>query len=633
MSGGALLYVAAMLAVFVAQRLLDGLDPWQAVVTIIGVAGLGVAIGLRLRAVVAQREPGLREGHRLALFALVTAVFSLLLYGLTTEPVTTALELTDAAQTRWNGSWGALWPILASVSTTVLLVLDRALQRTPVMIPVSRIRQAAAHALIAAMGVALMFPLNYAASRHYKQWDLRYFKTTAAGSSTIALVEALDTPITVRVFVPTSSDLVAELQGYFEPIAGDRLRVEYLDYAAQPRLSQALSVRENGIIAFTAGELDLDANDQPDQSAAPAKEDPAGPKPVTRKIRLGGDELDKAKRKLKQLDEQVQKILRELGQGERVAYFTHGHGELGWTGTAAPSGKARGLKQILEFLGFRVRQLKASGGLADEVPDDADLLVVLGPQSAFLSSEAAALRRFVDRGKAVLVALEPVSQRGTTPVAGADPLQDTLASLGVALAPGVLADERYIVPRARDINDRLNIVTDRYATHDSTATLGKRGGAFVLPGAGHLETPAVDDANVTVTVRSLPTNWVDLDHDLKFSAEAGEKKQSYNLAVAATGGEESQAWRAVVVADATALSDEIIGNPANQQFVVDSVNWLIGAEATTGRVESEEDVRIEHTRQEQALWFYAMVLGVPALVVGGGALHVRRRRRAGGKQA
>lgn len=637
MSLGTIIYLAAMLAIFVAQRLLGGLDPWQAVVTVAGVLGLGAAIGLRLRAVASQREHGQREGQRLALFALVGAVASLLLYWLTTDSVAGALDLSESARERWDGSWGSLWPLVTLVSSAVLLVVDRALVRSPVLIPVSRVREAAAHGLVAAMGLAALFPLNYAASRHYVAWDLRYFKTTAAGSSTQALVDALESPITVRVFAPTSSDLVPELHGYFDAIEGANLTVEYVDYAAEPRLSRALSVRENGIITFTVGELDLDAQAEAPAGKdphAPAKADdePDTPQPVTRTLRLGGEDIDKAQRKLKKLDEEVQKILRELGQGERVAYLTEGHGELDWTGGETADRKARGFKQILEFLGFSVRKLKASGGLADEIPDDADLLVVLGPDSAFLDSEAATIGRFLDRGKAVLIAIEPAPLRSKMPVAGDDPLLGLMATrLGIVLAPGVLASEQYIVPRSRDINDRVNIVTDRYTTHGSTATLSKRGGPFITPSAGRLETTAVDGVETTVTVQSLPTTWADLDGNLEFSADA-EAKQSYNLVAAANGGDDDKAWRALVIADSAALSDETIGHPPNQQFVVDGVSWLIGAEATAGNIESEEDVRIEHTREKQAIWFYAMVLGIPALIVAGGAWHVRRRH-AGGKAA
>ncbi len=100
--------------------------------------------------------------------------------------------------------------------------------------------------------------------------------------------------------------------------------------------------------------------------------------------------------------------------------------------------------------------------------------------------------------------------------------------------------------------------------------------------------------------------------------------------MAAIEPEDSEhSFRVLALADATILTDLAIGNLGNQQFIFDGVNWLVGAEALSGATESEEDVKIEHTKEDQALWFYATVLGVPVLVLVLGALHVRRRRRGG----
>ena len=48
-------------------------------------------------------------------------------------------------------------------------------------------------------------------------------------------------------------------------------------------------------------------------------------------------------------------------------------------------------------------------------------------------------------------------------------------------------------------------------------------------------------------------------------------------------------------------------------------------------VKPEEDVRIAHTRQEDVVWFYSTIFGVPLLVLGAGILynHLRRRPRGG----
>ena len=63
--------------------------------------------------------------------------------------------------------------------------------------------------------------------------------------------------------------------------------------------------------------------------------------------------------------------------------------------------------------------------------------------------------------------------------------------------------------------------------------------------------------------------------------------------------------------------------------LVDAMRWLVGEESFSGQVNNEEDVRIEHTKQQDLAWFYSTIFGVPALVLGVG-LFFRRRALSGG---
>ncbi len=41
-----------------------------------------------------------------------------------------------------------------------------------------------------------------------------------------------------------------------------------------------------------------------------------------------------------------------------------------------------------------------------------------------------------------------------------------------------------------------------------------------------------------------------------------------------------------------------------------------------------EDVRIEHTKQKDLVWFYGTIFGAPAIVLGAGLLYTQRIRRS-----
>jgi hypothetical protein len=204
-------------------------------------------------------------------------------------------------------------------------------------------------------------------------------------------------------------------------------------------------------------------------------------------------------------------------------------------------------------------------------------------------------------------------------------------------------------------SDHAIILTNRFSSHPSIATLSRLGSRVLFfLGAGSLDAapnePGAPPApKPDFIVRSLTSTFSDKNGNFKLDApEETRASQSLAAAVSApvdgpppggtTGNTDdkkdkgSQEMRAVVVADADALSDAALMNPSlangNPQFVVDALKWLGGEESTSGAVaESGEDVRIEHTKQKDTLLFYSTIFGAPAFVLGAGLLSVRRSRR------
>ena len=62
------------------------------------------------------------------------------------------------------------------------------------------------------------------------------------------------------------------------------------------------------------------------------------------------------------------------------------------------------------------------------------------------------------------------------------------------------------------------------------------------------------------------------------------------------------------------------------------MRWLAGESSVQGLPNTEEDVKIEHTKQADLGWFYATIFGGPGLVLGAGVLVSRRSRARGGKR-
>jgi len=601
MSGGAILYLVGMGFLFGGLRLFAG-GGLEWIFIGLGALALIASLGLRAQRRGAAPSDHHRAAHGRALKAALLGCASLLVYLLSTDGVVDTLGLEGATADRWSVPFQVLWPILWLAGTLPLIASDLAIQDSPRVLQPRRIAQAMDNWLAAALALALVFPLNWLAAEHNTRWDLAYFKTTAPGTATQAVVANLKEPVEVRLFQPTSSEVTQELLAYFNAIDSPNLKVEVVDHAAEPALTKELKIRGNGYVALTLGELTK-----------------------TWKV---GDDLDSAKRNLKKLDTEFHKKLIELAIGKQIAYLTTGHGEMNWKSKDGPDRKASTLKKILEIPSYRVKELGLTEGLGEAVPDDAGLVMLMGPTDPLLPGEIRALKTYIDGGGAVLIALDP----------DGDPLEGLLSHVGLRRGEGSLASEAAYVRLTGQKGDRLNVVTNRFSSHESTATLSKNSKALPMAfvDAAWLEEIDGGAGKVTITVRSMADNWADLDGDLDLDKD--EKKKIRPLAAVAEGAPPADAeegeigWRVAVVADSTAFSDLVLANVrGNQQYIWDVIHWLTGDEESTGTTESEEDVKIQHTKEDQVAWFYSTSVGVPFLVLLVGWLRVRSRRKGGSR--
>jgi len=632
------IFIGGVALVFVGERLL-GAAPGLPNILAVGGA-LAVLVAVVLRGWAWRRVLGTQtsaEGHRRALrwcfVATAVGAVGLLAYALTRDPAVTAMGWsTDpgtgpvSAADRWRGVWGAIWPVLVGLGLLSSFALDRALHRARTRIPTRRVEAVVTSALVAGLAAGIAFPINYLGTEFNVTRDLSYFQTTAVGSATQALVAELEAPVDVRIWQAPTSDVTPELRGYFERIEGRQLRVEVLDHAAHPALASALSVPSNGWVTFTVGEVALENGDGANEDV---------PALVTDKFNVG-EELDKARRVLRRLDEEVQEVLHQLGKGPRIAYLVQGHGELTYAGKPPDDRKVSGFRQVLGFLGFKVKLVDEVGWLAEGVPEDATLVLVLGPDGPYYDNEVAALRDYLDRGGALMIALEPSFGRLRPKLApgSEDALVGLIAALGLRLESGVVASEVATQPVFHDKLDRANVLTNRYAVHPAAETLmqTKPADPLLFLQSGWLveladgERPAnAIAAKRTAVVRSLDVVWGDRNGNLDFDPDV-EARGAVDL-VYAVSGEGEAPFRVMVFADAGVLSDAALRSRANAQFAADSALWLIGAESLVGSTESEEDVKIEHSKRGQAFWFYATTVLVPAILMGLGLLRVRSRRR------
>jgi ABC-type uncharacterized transport system len=602
-----LVYGAGLVGIFLGERVLD-VGSAQNIASITGVALILVAIAVRL-----VRQSTLPAAHRapertmLALY--LVGLVGVGLYFLNSDLL---LRLTgrslEQRMPRVSGVLLALWPALLLAGTLPVLFVELALAsmaKAP-LLELGRIRSALLSGLGIAFALVFCFAISYVASERNVHADFSYFRTSRAGESTKKIVAALDKPVAIHLFFPPGNEVREEVEGYFQELARQSkfLEVQRWDHALHPAKARELGVNGNGVIVIAREPLR-------EQIGMPV-------------------EIERARGQLKNLDSEVQKRLLGVTRKQKVAYFTVGHDERSadTTGDADRRSTIRTLRSVLVDQNFEPKDLGIAQGLAREVPEDASLVLMIGPQKPFTETELAALGRYIDKNGRLLIALDPEANLT---------LPELLGPLSLKYNPVPLANDKFYMPVTYQDSDRVNIGTSTFSSHVSVTTNTRFGAraAVLLMNAGSLakqEKTAAGIVNLDFTVRSQDSTWADKNANFKFD-EGEEIRTTYELVAAVTKRNASaihpeEEARVVVMADSDLLSDRAIRNPGNGYLLLDVLRWLGGEERFTGQVASEEDVPVEHTRKQDLLWFYLSIFAAPALVLTGGFFATRKRRSA-----
>ena len=655
------MYLGGLALVYTGEHVLSGLEKGPAAVTAVGVLLVVLATGLRL-------SPRFRAGGDRRSIESLLAVLSgigllgLLLYFLTTPwGVDHFLgKVAGAGRVRATELLTVLWIILILIATLPMIFAETAMRpmRTAERPESRRVRSAAAAGLTLALAAVYGALFVYAASGVKVDVDFSYFKTSRPSDSTKKLAQSLADPVRVVAFFPQVNEVRTQVERYLNELkpAAPKLQIEVQDRLLAPKLAKELRATQDGVVILSRG--------------------------GTTQTIVIGTELEASKAKLKVLDRDFQEQLTKLAKSRHNAYLTVGHGELNESKTSGmddPSARSGTiLRTLLQRQNYNVKELGLAQGLGREVPDDADLVFVIGPTEPFSSSEIESLRRYLARHGKLFMALdadafstkdlvraeaEKAAPAASTKPAGSGnvvdlnavptgPLQDLAGLVGLTYGTDVLANERMHVRLRNDDSDRTLLVTQSFSSHASVSTLSRaasRAGVAFF-GAGNLEKARGSTERMDFAVRAPAGTFSDKNRNYQFDKDS-EKQVTFNLAVAVNEAEKKDTakdqkpddknkkksapdeMRAFVLADSDALGDFVMAqDPYNQLLFIDAVRWLVGEESFAGPPNTEEDQRIQHTKQQDLSWFYATIFGAPGLVLALGLTLSRRSRAKGARR-
>lgn len=457
------------------------------------------------------------------------------------------------------------------------------------------------------MFFGFLFCINYVANKKDKAFDWSYFKTTKPGEATENIVRNLNDPVEIAAFFSRESDVGFHVRQYLERIGSisDQVQINFYDKDFAPVQAEQFRAARNGQIILK--------RDQKRQ-----------------RIEIG-DTLDAARKKLQTLDQSFQQSLLALVEEKKVIYLTQGHGEMSWKSSSDnPWRSLRNFERLLRFQNFQLRELALTTGSVSEIPNDAAAIAIIGPAFAFSESMLPNLQNYLDGGGKLLIFLDiEFSGEDQERIdSNEDPLQSWLSSLGITYHREMLANDRTFMRYTSRIDDHGFLATNNFSSHESVSTLAKndeRMGVIIYQ-SGYFQSPEEkSDWKLTTAIRSLATTFNDRNGNFQFDSNAGEARQAYPIGIAAQKGDA----QIFAFADASLVSDPLIRNPGNQLAVSDVIKWLVGDMQFSGHTESEEDVKIQHSKSRELFVFHGSIYAIPLLVIFCGFIATRRKKGTG----
>lgn len=459
---------------------------------------------------------------------------------------------------------------------------------------------------------------NYYAAKKDVSYDVSYFKVTEPGESTRNTIKTLTQPVDISIFFPRNNEVRPLVSEYFEKLKqySNFVQINYYDKDLNPAKAEELKVSKNGQVVLKYGDR-------------------------TERMAIG-DNLRSARSPLKKLDGMVVKSLTAMTSPLRTAYFTRGHGELTWDDSAKDPFRAiTGLEMALKSQSYTLRIFGGQEGSMTKVPDDASLMVIAGPTSAFLAEEVHVIRDFVEAGGKLLVLLDAGIGIDTKDVfmtsSSRDPLLQYLDELGLVFHRERVANEKKFVAVTRTEVDKWFIYSNAFGSHPSVSNLARNDDRvqIIMAQSGYFDLGTKNEKWKTYeTIKSFSDSFNDVNRNFTFDSDK-ERKGTFVLGAAAemtTKPEKAKdTARVLAYGASSAFTDAVLRNPGNQLLIMDGLKWLLGEMEKGGSVETEEDMKIMHSHEKDVSIFYGAIFSVPLLVTGFGFVAtglMKRRRRS-----
>lgn len=433
---------------------------------------------------------------------------------------------------------------------------------------------------------AVLVVVNVIAVRKYKTWDFSASKANTLSEQSIALVKSLDDDLKVTFFYKTGQEGMEENRRLFRELIKkyqdqtDRIRLDFVEVNERPDIAASYGVNKG------SGQVFL--------------------------------EYKGRRNRIDKIDEQefTSALIKTTQDKQKTVYYVTGHGEMD-PDDAADAAGGNAYKMLLENNRYIFKTL--SLGSAGKVPDDADMVAVVGPRTGFVERELTVLENYLKDGGSLLLALKSKQTGG---------LEKLLAKVGLVPENNYVLNVVFVPGQGTGVSNGPTEATQFSAMHPITKVFGRNDRVVMqLPmGLKQDKIPAGIEAEDIVRSPDGSMSF----NDLQITREGPTGTYAFVSAIKGRWpglDEKAKPFNLIVTGDSNFMANALLFQNLNRDLALNTVSFLAKEEGLISiapRDPAITQMAFTDTRAFMYLWLFVIPLPLLMAAVAVG-LGVRRR--------
>ena len=347
---------------------------------------------------------------------------------------------------------------------------------------------------------------------------------------------------------------------------------------------------------------------------------------------------DKEEKVLEGKEEKITNaILKVTREGEKIIYFSKGHGEKNIEDLNEQGYSFA--KKTIEESNYKVKELFLATD--ESLPEDANLLIIPGPQKPILKAELETVEKYIKDGGKVFFMVDP---------GDLSELTEFVKDFGISLQKDLVVDK---VSRIFGLDPSMPVIT-QYGEHPivrnfSIATF------FPLTRSVEMTTDSPKGINVASLVNTSPNSWAETDLEryekgevvyeegkdragpISIGVVASLDKNLENTDLSLQPMElkqnqteeniKTEEGRIVVIGDSDFASNARINILGNSDFFLNVINWLLEEEDLISIRPKESTAKtFTLTEVQQKMIFWVPLVFMPGLFILSGIMVYKKRK-------